>query len=611
MKRTLKFLAFLMCAGCSFFCLSCGDDTVDDKPTGDGKPVIENLAVSPTSVSYSDIIALSGNFSDLKGLQSYTVKLSNVEGEIYEVTKMLTGKTFNLNDNQVIVLPKNAKAGNVTISVTVKNSENNSTTGEVVLQNVKIPVFEKLYLILGTKVCELVKDGDVFVYEELVPAGATGKIYVNADKTGLYWGNQSGVVTTMVDGDFVIGAEAEKALKVTFNPVTFELTVSESEEQWTEINEPLYILGDISGHAWETGEIVAEGASNKMQGYQSGNKKYWTWTPPSLGTDAPDDWWGNMTANPFRFKLGGKEQYILYRNHTITLENGDDKTAAFATSVGGHVNIKVYHDGTVFNKVSIEEITWEDGSVTRSLDYLLDGGLNINGSSVPTALTFAGSPLSLKDGTSYIFEGTVNLENGANITAAGVNLSTANPDPDVFTGKGNATWKVVGNSGNYLVRVDPFASTIYTCQLGGYPNVLYMDGWSWAKLAGDPGIVWNPEQRMSLQRKGTTNTYEGTFHYRGWGGDLNFWYGDLNDPDISKKRFLLSYFDGITTATSLTNLTIPGVGSDGYDGYFKVTVNLQDGFTFGTAEEDGPDGPVFVIDPANGKKFTITFTPVQ
>ncbi|KAA6339476.1 hypothetical protein EZS27_012580 [termite gut metagenome] len=140
MEKTSKILT-LTCVFCSFFYLSCGDDNKNDVPSDDSQPVIENLAVNPVSVSYSNTVVLTGNFSDQKGLQSYTIKLSNSEGNIYETTKMLTGKTFALNDNLVIVLPKNAKAGNVTISLTLKNSDGGSITEELVLQNVKIPVF--------------------------------------------------------------------------------------------------------------------------------------------------------------------------------------------------------------------------------------------------------------------------------------------------------------------------------------------------------------------------------------------------------------------------------------------------------------------------------------
>ncbi|MDR0542754.1 MAG: hypothetical protein LBH19_11180 [Dysgonamonadaceae bacterium] len=597
MKQFKKIMMFAAATALLFTACS-----KDDEPAAgsDGKAKIENLAVTPAAnLKYGDVVVMSGSLSDGAGLRSFTVKISNATGDMYEKTQMLTGKTFNLNESLVIPLPPNATAGNLTVSLTVKNSGDQLTTEEVALNNVAVPVFEKLYLSLGSKIVELVKDGDVFVYEDLIPAKASGKIYVKSDKTGMFWGNLNSVVTTMADGDLTIGKDADANLKVTFNPVTFELTIADSEEQWTETNEPLYILGNI---ARDNSALDTEREVAKMQGYKSGNKRYWAWIPT-------DEWWGAINAGSFRFKKGGAEEYILYRNHTIVAEGSDDMTASFSTSVDGHVGIKVYYDGTKYTKVSVEEMDW-DGNVLKSLDYLLDGALNVNGTPVPTAITFAGGALSLKEGTSYIFEGKVNLSNGADITALGANLATANADPDVFSGQGNTTWKVTGNTGEYIIRIDPFASTIYACLMGGYPAAIYMDGWSWAKFAGDPGVVWNPERRLSLQRKGDTNIYEGTFNYRGWGGDVNFWYGDYTDPDLSKKRFLLKNFNGITTGTSLTNMKVPVDGADSeLNVNIKVSINLQDGFTFDAAsEEAGPDGPVFVVTPANDKKFTVTFT---
>ena len=32
------------------------------------------------------------------------------------------------------------------------------------------------------------KDGNVFSVEDFIPAGATGKIYANSNKTGMSWG---------------------------------------------------------------------------------------------------------------------------------------------------------------------------------------------------------------------------------------------------------------------------------------------------------------------------------------------------------------------------------------------------------------------------------------
>ncbi|GHT11114.1 hypothetical protein AGMMS4956_03630 [Bacteroidia bacterium] len=605
MKKTFKNLLLMGMFGSLVFCLSCKKDK--NEPAGGDKPVIENLAANPSaSVKYGDVVALTGKFTDKVGLKSYTVKISNADGDLWETTNLLTGTAYNLNLDVAIPLPQNASAGDVQLSLTLKNSGNSSATEELTFSSVAVPTFTSLYLVVGSKTFTLDKVDGVFVVEDLFAANAAGKIYANSNKTGLFWGTTSSEITALGNDDITFGKAAEAYLKVTFDPITFAINVE--EQTWTPINEPLYILGDISGR-WQDAEITGEINDTKMQGYQLGDKKYWTWTPPSTEIEEAGNWWGAIKINPFRFKIGGAEQYILYRGNTISVENADDNSAAFATSVGGHVTIKVFHDGTTFNKVSIEEILWEDGSTVRSLEYLLNGALNINGTSVPTALTFAGTPLSLKTGTAYVFEGTVSLTKEQDITAIGADLTTANPDRDVFTGKGNATWHVVGNTGQYLIRIDPFASTIYACLLGGYPDVIYMDGWSWAKAAGDPGNNWNPENRLALQRTSTESyIYEATFHYRGWGGDVNFWYAPYTDADINKKRFLLKYFAGVTPFTD-TNVKVIDDSAEHND-YLKVTIDLKDGFTEETTEESGPDGNVFVITPTNGRQFTVTFTPI-
>jgi hypothetical protein len=604
MRNSLKILVLLF-ATCPFFYTSCKDDNGNEDPSGD-KPLIENLTVSPaTAVSYGDIVTLAGNFSDPKGLQSYTVKLTNAQGDIYETTKMLTGQTFALNDPLVVVLPKNAQAGDVTVSVTLKNDNSASITESTVIPNVKIPIFENLYHLLGTKVCTMEKDENgIFVYEDLIPANATGKIYANPDKSGLYWGNLSDAVTPMVDGDFVIGGAADANLRIAFNPVTFELQIGEGAEQWSEIDEPMYIFGSISNKFG--GDIISteRPGETKMQGYRSGNKKYWTWTPPAAGAEE-DGWWGQIQTGSFRFKKGGAEQYVLYRNNTISAENADDINASFSTSVGGHVGIKLFYDGTNYNKVSIEEMDW-DGNVLKSLDYLLDGALNINGVPASTAITFAGAPLSLKSGTSYVYEGTVDLTKNQDITASGANLATANPDPDVFSGKGNAIWKMLGSTGNWLIRIDPFASTIYACLLDGYPKAIYMDSWGISKFEGDPSIVWNPETRICLQRKSDDSfIYEATFYNNGWGSDANFWHASYKDANVSKKVIPVSYFDGVVSTNALNISILPNAA-----GYFKVSVDLKDGFTF-DPDEQVAEGNYFTLTPVNGKKFTVSFVEVN
>ncbi|KAA6339477.1 hypothetical protein EZS27_012581 [termite gut metagenome] len=436
---------------------------------------------------------------------------------------------------------------------------------------------------------------NVFVYEDIIPANATGKIYVNSDKTGMFWGRQSGNAETMANEDFVIGKGTETSLRVTFNPVTFELLIEEAE-RWVETDEPVYIYGDISGH-WADGPINEEKAKMKMQGYASGNKRYWSWTPPSTGSGDPiDDMWGNINPGKFRFKKGSVEEYVLFNGTTIIKGSTNDQVQSFLTTIGGPITIKLFFDGTNYNKVSLE------GS-DKSLDYT-PNGIQINGSPAPTAITFAGSPLALKEGTFYTYEGTLDLTKDQNITALGTDLRTANPDPDVFTGNGNATWKMIGSTGKWLIRIDPFASNLYACKQSGYPDVIYMDGWSWAKFDSDATISWNPEARLCLQRESADSyIYTSTFYNNGWGGDVSFWAAPPSAADFGKKVIASTYFDGVEPSSE-TNLNMPTAA-----GYYKVSVDLKTGISY--SENINPEligASYFTLIPES-QRFTVTFTP--
>ena len=115
--RNLKYLALMLVTTMLAFS-ACKKDEPDPNA---GKAKITDLAITPQSgLQYGDIVTLSGSFSDETGLKSYTVTMSNTSGVIFEETKMLTGKTFNLNEALTIPLPKNAVAGDMTLSVTVK-----------------------------------------------------------------------------------------------------------------------------------------------------------------------------------------------------------------------------------------------------------------------------------------------------------------------------------------------------------------------------------------------------------------------------------------------------------------------------------------------------------
>jgi hypothetical protein len=590
-RKSINYLLAGFC--CLMFCFSCGDDDENGTDPADDKPVIENAAVTPSSsVKYGDLLKLTGKLSDKTGLRSYTLKISNAQGDIWETTNMLTGTSQDLNYEFVLPLPKNAAAGNVNLSLTLKNSGAGSATQELTVSGVTVPTFDNLYFIAGNKTYTMAPDGEgLFVYTGLITANTVGKVYAKADKTGLYWGLSGGAATCMADGDFSIGNTEEKYMAVSFNPVTFAFAANETEEVWTETDAPIYIVGNISGH-WADGNISDERAKMKMTAYASGDKRYWTWTPPSTGSGDPsDDMWGNINPGSFRFKLGGKEQYVLFQDGKITVGTSNDESASFLTSAGGPLTIKLFYDGTNYTSVSLE-------NDVRSLEYLADGSMNINGAPAPTAIKFADADLAKKAGTFYVYEGTATLAVNQSITAQGTDLSAANADPDVFSGQGNSTWKVTGSAGQYTIRIDPFASTIYVCKQSGFPDVIYMDGWSWAKFEPDPTIVWNPEARLTLYRVGATGyVYEAVFYNNGWGGDVSFWSAYISDADFGKKIIASKYFDGVSVAGD--GLLIPSAA-----GYYKVSVDLKDGFTY----TEVMDGNYFTLQPTNNKKFTVTFT---
>ena len=71
-----------------------------------------------------------------------------------------------MNEKIALPLPKNAVAGDLTISVTVKNSSNELSTEEVGIKGVTLPTFDALYLALDNNlVYTMEKDGNVFSVE--------------------------------------------------------------------------------------------------------------------------------------------------------------------------------------------------------------------------------------------------------------------------------------------------------------------------------------------------------------------------------------------------------------------------------------------------------------
>lgn len=564
-----------------------------DEPDPDaGKAKITSLAISPQSaLKYGDVVTLSGTFSDETGLKSFTVTMSNSTGVIFEETKMLTGKTFTLAEALTIPLPKNAVAGDMKLSVTVKNSANLLTTEEITIAGLALPTFTNLYLIINTTAYPMAKNGNIFEFEDFIPANSAGKIYANSNKTGLSWGLDGANIVAMGSGDITFGKATEEFFKISFNPVSFELVLGDAQA-WNSMTESLYILGNISGH-WADGNISTEKEKMKMSGFSLGSRKMWSWTPPNTGSGDPaDDMWGNIVAGMFRFKKPGTENYILYSGGKITEGTTNDEAASYIVTAGGPFTIKVLSDGTHVTSVRLE-------SDSRKLEYTNDG-IYINGSLAGPTVTFAGNALSLVAGNYFLYEGTMTLTKNQAITAQNIDLATAFCDPDVFTGAGNATWSMKQETGTYLVRIDPFLGNVYVRNEAGYPAAIYLDGWCWGKYDAD-AHNWNQETMATLYRVGTTNVYEGTIYILPWGGDVAFFAAPFpTNPDASKMEIYSKYFDGVTMAGNGLLLPVPAASA-----YYKVSVDLKDGFTWDMVNMDGTN---YTILPTNGKKFTVTFT---
>jgi hypothetical protein len=596
--KNLKTMKWLLCVAVMAVFSACSKDEPNDEPTGEGKAKIENFSISPTAnLKYGDVVTLAATLSDNSGLRSYTIKVSNAAGDLYEDTQMLTGKTFPLSTQVVIPLPPNATAGDITVSLTVKNTDNQLTSEERELKNVTLPTFTQLYVVINNTTHEMTKVGDVFEFEDFIAAGATGKFYANADRSGAYWGLDGAAVKAMGANDITFGKTEEAFFKITFNPVSCVLNIG-GNQLWSAMStNALYILGTISGH-WEDGEITVEKTKMKMTGASLGTRKMWTWTPPNTGTGlSVDDMWGNINPGNFRFKKSGVEEYILYADNQITI-GPDNKANSFVAPAGGSgFTIRIMADGDEITSVKIFD-------ATRNLEYL-NGKILVNGVEVVPNITFAGTSLTLKPGSSFVHEGTLTLTKEQSITATGINLASVFADPDVFTGSGNATWKFIQESSSYYITVDQFNNHIYIREETGYPKAIYMDGWGWKKHPADPRPDWNVPTALTLyQKAGTTNVFEATFYIYPWGGDFNLFAYPPHTEDGGKTIFFAEDFTGIDQAMSdRPNMKFPA--SITAAGYYKLSVNLQDGFD---VDKTTPHAEFYTVTPKNGKKFTAVFT---
>lgn len=593
MKTQLKFFLIALLSVTFVLFTSCKPDEDPVDPDA-GKPKIENLTLSPESnLKYGDNVKVTANLSDETGLRTYTIQMNNSTGTIYEKTEMLTGKTFALNLDIPIPLPKNAVAGDMTVIISVKNSGNLIASSEKIIKNLALPTFDKLYLIINNTVLTMVKNGSVYEVEDFIPVAAVGRIYANPDKSGMYWGMEGTEIKALGVNELTLGKETEEYFKISFDPISFTLTLG-NPLTWNPIAESIYILGSISGH-WADGEISTEKTKMMMKGFSLGTRKMWSWTAPSTGTGDPvDDMWGSIVAGLFRFKKAGVEQYITFSGSQI-VTGADNKDKSFVISDGGPYTIKLFSDGT-----NITRVRCEDG--TKMLEYTNEG-IFINGVKATPSMSFAGKPLTLVPNNYFLYEGTMNLDKDQSITSSGVNLTTAFCDPDAFTGKGNATWTFVKPTSEYYIRIDAFSGNIYVRNNKGYPEAIYMDGWSWLKHADDPKKDWEPSSRLTLYRVGTTNKYEAQLYINPWGGDVSFFAAPaIVGTDFADREIFAKYFEGVTMAG--TNMLLPKPAEPTY---YKVSVDFKDGFTWDTNQKDGTTNNYLIV-PTNSKKFAITFT---
>ena len=581
---------------------TCNKDDESGSINPGEKAVINNLVLNPaTGIKYGDAVSLTGVLTDDVALKSYTVTVSNASGTIFEKTQMLTGKTFNMNESVVIPLYPNATAADLAINITVKDIGNQPTSEDLSIKNVTLPDFERLYMVLNGTVYEMAKKGNTFTYEDFVPAGAKGKIYANANKTGVFWGWENGAVKVMGSGDIPIGKSSEQYFATTFDVTTFNLTIGDPI-QWNPMTgDDLYILGTISGH-WQDGDITKEMAKMKMAAFTYGARKMWTWTPPNPGGDDPaTTMWGQTVAGVFLFKKAGVEQYILYSNRAFLTNATNNETLAFPLPAAGSFNIRVMADASGFTAVR----AFDDGQ-QKTVEYQT-GKVMINGIEAPPGISFAGNAMNLAPGSYFVYQNTFELTNGQSVTGEGIDLRNMHSDPDVFSGGGNAVWKVVAPTSNYLVRMDAFSGLTYLRDEKGYPNAVYLDGWCWKRYPEDPRGSWDPNTAMSLYRVGTSNVYEGTIYVLPWGGDFKLFAYPASNSEISMSIIGQKYFDLKAPITSMTDnigIMLPVPSSPG--AFYKVSVDLKDGFTF---DKEHLDGGNYTIVPTNGKKFTVTFTP--
>lgn len=574
-----------LCILCLFalpLLFACSED--DAVVTADGIKPEMDLAVYPlTGLKYGDKITVAGSMTDVRNLKMYSIALKDANGTVLSrKDQMLLGTSFQMQESLFIPLPANAQTGDLQVEVSLENTHGGTEVQTFTLPSLKVPEFEKLYLILGNNsVVEMMPNGDVFEAEDFFPARVKGFISTTPSTNGLYWGLNKGEMKAMGKDSITIGGDLEASCKLTFNPKSFALTFGE-RHSWTALpaSDCYYILGTISGH-WQDGNITNEKAKMKMQGFESDNLRYYSWFPPQ-GDDPATGMWGATAAGTFRLKKGGADSYVLWNGNQLTTGTSNDEQKSFPLTAGGAFEIRVYFENDVCTKVQIL------GS-DRTLEFA-NNSVKINGAAMGQSVDFGGKPLTLQTGTNYIYESKVALEKGTTITSNALDLKTFKPSTDLIAGSGNSSWSLTSFTGDYVVRMDVFSGACYICPTKGYPDVVYMNGWSWAATDTDNPVTWETNRILPLIRTSGT-TYEGTCYNFGWGGSVQLY---LNHPSQGKNIVLPNTdFTGSNIDKTPGSFLLPSAV-----GYYKVVLDLKEGVTI------SPDG---VVTPKGSQKFTLNY----
>lgn len=561
---------------------SCSDE--EQSVAGDGVKPEMDLAVFPlTGLKYGDKITVAGTLTDVRNMKMYSIALKDGNGTVLSrKDQMLLGTSFQMQESLFIPMPPHAQGGDLQVEVSLENTHGGTEVQTFTLPSLRVPEFEKLYLILGNNsVVEMLPNGDVFEAEDFFPARVKGYISTTSSTNGLYWGQTKGEIQSMGRDSILIGGDLEASCKLTFNPKSFELTFGE-RHAWTPLPaaDCYYIFGTISGH-WMDGDITAEKAKMRMQGFESDNLRYYSWFPPE-GDDAATGMWGATAAGIFRMKKGGTDSFVLWNGTELANGTLNDVEKSFPLTAGGAFEIRVYFEDETCTKVQVL------GS-DRTLEFA-NNRVKINGAVMGSNVDFAGSALTLQAGTNYIYESKVALEKGKSITSAALELAGFKPSADLISGSGNSSWALTSFTGDYIVRLDVFSGACYICPVKGYPDVVYMNGWSWAATDTDNPVTWEQNRILPLIRTSGT-TYEGTCYNFGWGGSAQFY---LNHPSQGANIVLpnTDFTGGYIDKTPGSFLLPTAVG------YYKVVLDLKEGVTISA------DG---AVTPKGSQKFTLNY----